>query len=300
MNAPKTICITGGTVGGLGHLAAQQLLAQNRDHTIILTVRTREKGEQALAALREATTHVNLKVSYFLCDFASFAGVRSFIDAIKKSHTHLDVLVCNAAVLLYNYQLTPDGHEEQYQVNYLSNFLIINSLLPMLTKDTPSRIVVLSSEMHEYAKHLDPSYLHTTITPSSPYSGLDVYAHTKCLLSMLVLYLSTRLPQNITINLVTPGLVPVTGMLQNGSVFNRWFHRYIVWWLPIAVTPEKGAAKIVQVAVGEEAATSNGAYWDRGQPKKPRIECYDAASQIRNWNLSCELTGLAHLKVQDH
>jgi len=57
-----------------------------------------------------------------------------------------------AGIMLVPFELTGDGHESQWQVNYLSHFLLTKMLLPRLeesaTEGMNSRIVNLSSSAH--------------------------------------------------------------------------------------------------------------------------------------------------------
>lgn len=47
------------------------------------------------------------------------------------------------------YQKTEDGFEYQFQVNYLSHYLLTRLLLDKLIDNSPSRIINLTSKLYE-------------------------------------------------------------------------------------------------------------------------------------------------------
>lgn len=68
----------------------------------------------------------------------------------------LDGIVLNAGVMATPYRLTADGVEEQFQINHLAHFALVQSLMPLLEKTgagvrgKPARIVALSSFAHNF------------------------------------------------------------------------------------------------------------------------------------------------------
>src|SRR6185503_15775365 len=66
-------------------------------------------------------------------------------QAIRRDYTRLDVLVNNAGVWLPDRQVSADGYEMHFAVNYLSGFLLTRRLLPLLLASAPSRIVNVAS-----------------------------------------------------------------------------------------------------------------------------------------------------------
>lgn len=49
-------------------------------------------------------------------------------------------------------QLSKDGYELHFATNHLGHFLFTLLLLPRIIKSAPARIVVVSSEMHRFAR----------------------------------------------------------------------------------------------------------------------------------------------------
>ena len=275
----RTACITGATLGGLGFHVARQLIEQsNETWHIIVTCRTVGKGEEAVQTLRQ-TAHAGSSVEYIVCDMALFASVRACISVLAAKK--LDVLICNAGVLLYEYKLTADGHESQLQVNVLSPFLMVTALAPTLAKG--ARIIIVSSDMHRASVGSeDPHYLQK-LCPTDPYDGMVVYSHTKYLDILLTKYMATRLPSGVSIGAVTPGFVPSTGMTREMSWPMRFLHRHVLTWLPFAVSEDVGAGRIAQLASRD--LDISGTYWSGGAIAPTRDCCQSGERQAQAWAL---------------
>jgi retinol dehydrogenase-12 len=48
-----------------------------------------------------------------LIDMATFASVSTFVDEFEKTHDRLDILMLNAGVALFEYQVSKEGFEMQ-------------------------------------------------------------------------------------------------------------------------------------------------------------------------------------------
>ena len=145
----KTVLITGATVGGLGHEAAKMLAAMGA--TIVVTVRSKEKGEAAVAAL-------GARASFVVLDFLSAASIRAGAAELKAKLQRLDVLVLNAGV---------GGLAEPadaWMANHVGPFLLTDLLCPLLEATARAhgdvRVVAVSSHAHrdafiDYARPYD-------------------------------------------------------------------------------------------------------------------------------------------------
>src|SRR5206468_3830803 len=67
----------------------------------------------------------------------------------QRKYSRLDVLINNAGLYTAHRNVTADGLEQTFEVNYLSGFLLTHLLLDLLKKSSPSRIVNVSSRAHE-------------------------------------------------------------------------------------------------------------------------------------------------------
>jgi len=83
-------------------------------------------------------------------DLSSFASVRCCASSLLARDICLKVLVNNAGMNseTISSPLTVDGFETLFQVNFLSPFLLTVLLAPLLVRNSPSRVIHVSSQMH--------------------------------------------------------------------------------------------------------------------------------------------------------
>jgi len=143
----KRIVVTGGN-RGLGFASVVEF-AKKGAH-VVLTSRSKEKGETAIAEILSAVPNASLETMELDC--SSFRSVRAFVKEYHAKHDTLDVLLNNAGIgstEAYQRTNTEDGNEMTWQTNVWSACLLSQLLLPTLakgsSKDNPSRIVFVSS-----------------------------------------------------------------------------------------------------------------------------------------------------------
>jgi len=140
----KKVLITGSS-SGLGLATAIQLAALGAE--VIMAVRSGipEKGEEVKRASGSD------KVKMLQVDLSDFNSIKNLISAVKLKIGKIDVLICNAAVVVSEARKTVTGLDEMFTVNYLSKFLLVNGLLNencFNTAGSIPRIIFVSSESH--------------------------------------------------------------------------------------------------------------------------------------------------------
>ncbi|CDR44243.1 hypothetical protein NBRC10512_004663 [Rhodotorula toruloides] len=149
----KVYLVTGGH-GGIG-LETTRFLAL-AGARILIASRSSSKVHSAIDSL--SSTHgdsIRSKLEYVELDLASLASVKRCAERVLEGEQRLDGVVCNAGIMALPYKLTEDGVEQQFQVNVLGHWLLVNKLLPLLEKTHQltgeiSRVVVLSSFAHNF------------------------------------------------------------------------------------------------------------------------------------------------------
>jgi NAD(P)-dependent dehydrogenase (short-subunit alcohol dehydrogenase family) len=81
----------------------------------------------------------NPNADLLVADLSSQAEVRHLAEEVKSRYPHLHVLINNAGVAPSKRQVTVDGLEMVFAVNYLAPFLLTNLMLDLLKAIAPAR-----------------------------------------------------------------------------------------------------------------------------------------------------------------
>lgn len=277
-------CVVTGANSGIGFETAKALAQKGAE--VIMICRNREKGEAALAQVREMSPqkHVHL----FIADMASQQQVRQVGRAIYHQFPKIDVLVNNAGTWISDLTYTEDGVETVLAVNHLGYFLLTHHLWPALAKDNGGRIVNVASDSHQQVKqfNFDDPYL------TKNYHGLRSYAQSKLANVMFTYELDRRRPaKEVVINAVQPGLVYTDIGLKRTTWLHAfaWKVRRTLWR---GVSPAEGAATSIYLASQPEASQKSGLYWDNCRPKPSSAYSYQEKDNARLWEWSMERCGI--------
>ena len=274
------ICVITGANTGIGKAAAAALAALGA--RIVMVCRDRARGERALeeiaAAARKGGHGGSAELS--IADLSSQSDVRSIAAAILAAHPRIDVLVNNAGVALKHRQLTVDGIERTFAVNYLAYFMLANLLLPGLRAAGSARIVNVSSGAHRRGR-LD----FDNLQGERSYSNIRMYSDSKLEDLMFTYALARRLAgTGVTVNALHPGVV-ATEIWREVPILD-----FLSRWLMLS--PEKGARTTVYLAASPDVEGVTGQYFDKCRPAEAIALSHDVALQERLWTTSVALTGV--------
>lgn len=274
------ICVITGANTGIGKAAAEALSRLGAH--VVLVCRNREKGARALADVTAAAAKGGRGGSAELriADLSSQTEVRRVASELLAAHRAIHVLVNNAGLALKQRELTVDGIERTFAVNYLACFMLANLLLPALRAAGNARIVNVSSEAHAGAKlELD------NLQGERRYRNFAMYAASKLEDVMFTFALARRLGgSGVTANVLHPGVV-ATEIWRQVPILNalsRWF----------MLSPEKGALTTVYLAASPDVAGISGKYFIKCEPAKTVAASHDEAMQEKLWAASVALTGV--------
>jgi NAD(P)-dependent dehydrogenase (short-subunit alcohol dehydrogenase family) len=261
----RVVFITGST-GGLGREVARVLAARG-DH-VIIHGRNAERGLELVAEI-EAEGSGSARL--YLADLGSFDEVRSLAEAIRRDYAQLDVLVNNAGIWLEGpRQLSADGNELHFQVNYLSGFLLTRALLPLLRESAPSRIVHVSSIAQQPIDF-------GNVMLETDYSDGRAYAQSKLAQIMFAFDLAEELAgSGVTTNALHPASMMDTDMvLERGARARSSVY--------------DGADAVLHLIDAEEVGT--GGYFNQMTPSRANPQAYDEDARARLRTLAERLTG---------
>jgi NAD(P)-dependent dehydrogenase (short-subunit alcohol dehydrogenase family) len=269
--AKSTILITGAT-DGLGKGLAQGLAPTGA--RLLLHGRNEEKGARLLEELRP---RAGGKLAWCRADLASLDQVASLAERVMEED-QLDVLVNNAGLGTAEpgagaRMESEDGHELRFAVNYLAPFLLTRTVLPLLERSAPARIVNVASAGQAPIDFDD-------VMLERRYSGPRAYGQSKLALIMFTLDLADELDgTGVTANSLHPGTYMPTNMVRRAGVR--------------PITPlERGVEATLRLIESPDLDGVSGRYFDGTAESGALAQAYDPEARRRLRELSEELTAV--------
>ncbi|KAF9762859.1 hypothetical protein IL306_003328 [Fusarium sp. DS 682] len=141
-------------------------LARHGAH-VYMCSRSQEKGNKAISDIQK--DHPSAKISLLQVDLMDLTSVVAAAKHFLSLETSLHGLVNNAGIMATPFEMTKDGHEAQWETNYLSHWVLTEHLLPVMlqtAKTSPPgsvRIVNLTSAGHLRAPNSGINFDDTTL-----------------------------------------------------------------------------------------------------------------------------------------
>ncbi len=273
---PITTTIITGATSGIGEETA--LALAKKDHALYLLVRNTEKGEQLKQRIINETR--NQHVFVVECDLADMQSVRAAAEMLKTKLFAINVLINNAGGIFPERELTKDGFEMTFAVNYLGHFLLTTSLMPLLEKGH-ARIINLSSDAYKMGR---PEF--DDLLAERSYSSSKRYGMAK----LFAIYFTKSLAEKygdkgITSYALHPGVVSTSfGAGMPG------FIKVLLWLArPFMISAEKGAQTSIYLATQPKLDKKSGQYFVKQKVVKTNSTANDAEARNRLWEISEEL-----------
>lgn len=267
-----TVYLVTGASSGIGYEIALGLARQGV--RVLGVGRDRERCRTAEASIRSSSG--NPSVDFEITDLSRQAEVRALAARIGNSGVRLKGVIYNAGTFSLTRTMTREGIEQQFAVNYLSGFLLVSVLFPLL--DRAPRIVMVSSGSHRSGR------IHWRNISLQPlYNGLTAYAQSKLAQVMFIYELARRTEGVADCYAVDPGLVNTEMGFKGTGFIGR-----TIWGLRSrgGVSPRAAAGPIVDLVLQERFSGRSGLYWKEKQPIPSSMRSYDREDAVRLWNLS--------------
>lgn len=152
--AGKTIILTGSNVG-LGKEAARHF-ARLSASSIILAVRSLEKGARAKTEIEASTGCGKDVIKVWQLDMSSYQSVQDFAAKVDRELPRLDIALLNAGIATMKWDMA-EQDESTITVNVVSTFLLAHLLLPKLKESAQKfnirpNLTITASEVHAWCK----------------------------------------------------------------------------------------------------------------------------------------------------
>ena len=267
----KTAVVTGCN-SGLG-LETMRVLAMRGAH-VIGTGRTEEKARKACDSVSGNTTPVVLELS----DFNSVVDCALRIREITPT---IDMLICNAAVMALQELQQVYGLEKQFVVNHLGHFLLVNLLLDEVIAAPQGRVVMVSSNAHEWAG--EEGIQFDNLSGERDYHPFKFYGHSKLANGLFSRELARRIADtSATSNSLHPGVIK-TNLIRHmppEELQGDWTDK----------DSPQGTSTQCYVATWPDLAGVSGLYFSDCNPATPHAQMLDDEAAARLWTVSESIT----------
>jgi retinol dehydrogenase 13 len=278
----KLVVITGAT-SGIGKCAARKYASHGAN--LLFINRNVQKSELLCS---EIESEYGVKCDYKIADLSSLQDIHKVAQELLMLNRPIDVLIHNAGIYLTKRELTCDGLEKVFVIQYLSSFILNFILMDKLKSQEKARIIMVNSEGHRFAAW--GLRLDDLSWEKRRYSGLKSYGSAKIaqLLSMIV-FAERFQNSGVSINAMHPGAVKTETGQENGPVY-RWFKRNFID--KTLKSPELSAEALYSLGVSKELETVSGKFFNLTTEEEPAPPALDKDVAYELWEKSLELSGL--------
>jgi NAD(P)-dependent dehydrogenase (short-subunit alcohol dehydrogenase family) len=154
MTSGKQALVTGGT-DGIGKEIARGLA--RRGVRVLIVGRDLAKGNRAERELRDSSGNRN--VDFIPCDLSLLREAHRLGEEVDRRFGSLQYLVHSAGLVRGHRELTEEGVESNFAINYLSRFVLTSRLLPLLEAGgqpgAAARIVIIGGAARQGQIYFD-------------------------------------------------------------------------------------------------------------------------------------------------
>jgi retinol dehydrogenase-13 len=278
----KLVVITGAT-SGIGYYTARKYASHGAN---LLCINRNPQKSESLS--NEIQNEFGVSCEYKIADLSSINEIHRVAEELLKLDKQIDVLIHNAGIYLTKRELTPDGLEKVFVIQYLASFIINNRLKEKLKSQEKGRIIMVNSEGHRFAAW--GLRIDDLNWERRRYSGLKSYGSAKLaqLLSMIVFDEQFQ-KTGVTINAMHPGAVKTETGQENGPIY-KWYKKNFLD--KTLKSPEISAEALYFLGASKDIEGVSGKFYNLTTPEEPAPPALDKEAANELWEKSLELSGL--------
>jgi NAD(P)-dependent dehydrogenase (short-subunit alcohol dehydrogenase family) len=228
-------------------------------------------------------------------DLSDLDSVVLLTKELERRRETLDIVVCNAGLVLRNGQRSRQGYDVMWTVHYLANHLLLRRLLAsgVLPNDVFAdngrhgervpRVVFVVSEAHRSSTGIDFEHL-AGFEAYGPSQALLNYANSKLGLVTFATELARRLTidgrPSVAVHALCPGAV-ASGIARDAPTLTRPLVDSTLKL--IFPRPEQAAPPVIYLAAAPELSGETGWYLHLMQRKGPSAAAVDRENGRRLW-----------------
>lgn len=271
----KTVIITGGS-DGIGKAAARLLKEQGAQ--VVIVGRSPQKTK---------AVGTELNVPYYIADFTKLAEVRALGNQLHAKYPQIDVLFNNAGGVYGKREVTVDGFEKTFQINYLAHFLLTDILLDTLIA-SHATIINTSSIGNSGLSKLDINDLNL----ENKYSRTRAYGNAKLEVILFAKEFNRRYGQKgVSMVAFHPGNVVTNFGAESPGMMHVMYHTFVQKLMGM-IPPEKGADTAIWLATTTPGKDwQPGEYYYKRKIAKAHKLAYDKDIARSLWTQSEEMIG---------
>ena len=279
----RNVLITGAT-SGIGYVTARKYASHGAN---LLCINRNEEKSEALC--KEIRAEFSGTCDYRIADLSRMEDVHRIGRELIDMNTPVDVLIHNAGVYKTKRELTVDGFESVFFVNYLSSFILTYLLMGKLKSQNNARILLVNSEGYRFAAW--GLKLDDLNWERRHYTGLRGYGSAKLAQLLSVMIFNDLFAQSgVTINAVHPGAVKSHSGKENGPLY-KWFRQKVID--KNVRSPEISAEALYYLGVSKQVEGQSGKFFNLTTEEEPAPPALDKEIAKELWEVSLRLGGLA-------
>ncbi len=268
--AGRRVIITGAS-DGIGAAAAARLSRSGENVVVV-----------GRSAAKTTAVAARLGVEYFIADFTDLSEVRRLAEQLLQSYSRIDVLANNAGRAMKRREVTVDGHETTFQVDYLAAFQLTTLLMDRLV-ESGATVLNTSSVVNRLFGRVDIDDLDA----AHGYRPLRAYGDAKLEMILFTKELHRRYH--------AAGIS--TAAFHPGDVATNFGKESRTWWIRTAfrgpikflalVGPEAGSDELVWLASSIPGTDwKSGEYYSDHRIARANPRAYDPVLARELWERS--------------